>query len=560
MNVRQQIIQSNIESISEKLDITEDDAFLRLGHSLMTNQSVHSFEEDDLVDGGQDKQIDVITIIEEGDEAYIYLIQSKNSPSFESNIVIQMRNGLNWIFNKSKDQIEEIGNKNLKDKIFSYREMQSLVGTANLHVKVFYISTAIGVDVSDECKQEIKTIIDEYDNNRFASFTYDLISSDEIVDNINSIGKKNKKINVDLKIKYDANTPSLIKYQTEGLTGIICTISASEIARIVNEDKNGYIFDMNIRKYLGTRGKVNQEILSTCSSQYDSHTFWFLNNGITIICDSVDPVTDPDNPHIKIKNMQIVNGCQTSSSLAKAAKEGSLKKDSRVLLRIYQTGDIELVSKIVLTTNNQNKISGRNLRSNDLVQSDLQKGFELYGLYYERKPREFDQVKNANKLNIIPNDVVATAFLAICLGRCGDARSRKYKVWNDFYRTIFHGSMGIEPYIFSSVLYKKIKEELKNDIYSDSDDEKLRYIAKNASFHIARIASFLIRKTFSWKETKYLKEKIEGLSSGNIDIILKTKEAFDILINIVDLNKDLGNLLKSGKLDSEINKNLSKKS
>jgi hypothetical protein len=48
------------------------------------------------------------------------------------------------------------------------------------------------------------------------------------------------------------------------------------------------------------------------------------------------------------------------------------------------------------------------------------------------------------------------------------------------------------------------------------------------------------------------------LSSGNIDITLKTKEAFDILVNIVDLNKDLGNLLKSGKLDSEINKELSK--
>lgn len=559
MNLRQQIVQTNIETISQKLSLSLDEAFLRLGISLVTGESTHSFDENNLVDGGQDKQIDAITIIEEGDEAFVYIIQSKNTKSFESNIIIQIKNGLSWIFNKERKEILNLSNENFIDSIFRYREIQGSIGPSNLHIKVFYITNATGTDVSPECIQEKTSIENDYDNDSFASFSFELVSSNEIVDLVNSIDKKNNKINNDIKIKYDANTPSLIKYQTEGMTGIICTVPATEIARIVNDDKNGYIFDMNIRKYLGTRGKVNHEILATCSNN-DSHAFWFLNNGITIVCDSVDPVTDPDNPHIKLKNMQIVNGCQTSSTIAKASEEGILKKNTKVLLRIYETGDTDLVSQIVLTTNNQNKISDRNLRSNDAIQSDIQTNFYLYNLFYEKKPREFETEEKADKSNIISNDIVATAYLAICLGRCGDARSRKYKVWNEFYNTIFHGKSQIEPYVFSSLLFKNTKEILSDGSYSKNTDEKLRYVSKNASFHISRISSFLIRGTDSWhnKDLKSIKTEIEKLQDDNFNLKDITNKSFKMLVDILDLDtdKDLGNILKSSSLDTSIRKYL----
>jgi len=69
--------------------------------------------------------------------------------------------------------------------------------------------------------------------------------------------------------------------------------------------------------------------------------------------------------------MQIVNGCQTATALALAEKAGKLAPDTRVMLRIYETADAQLVDKIVLTTNNQNKISSRDLRSNDKIQIDM---------------------------------------------------------------------------------------------------------------------------------------------------------------------------------------------
>jgi hypothetical protein len=140
-----------------------------------------------------------------------------------------------------------------------------------------------------------------------------------------------------------------------------------EIAKLVNDHPDGSIFDLNIRRFLGTLGGVNRDIFSTCSNVESSYEFWFLNNGITIVCDQFDPVTDLDNPHVKLKNLQIVNGCQTATTLALAQREGRLSQDVRVLTRIYETSDPTLVSRIVLTTNNQNQIKSRDLRANDPV-------------------------------------------------------------------------------------------------------------------------------------------------------------------------------------------------
>jgi hypothetical protein len=316
----------------------------------------------------------------------------------------------------------------------------------------------------------------------------------------NSQDKKNKKINCNIKIIYDT------KYHSQGLKGIICSAQAKEIAEVVNNDKNGFVFDLNIRKYLGKLGGVNKDIINTCTSSLTSNLFWFLNNGVTIVCDKVDPITDPDDPKVKIENMQIVNGCQTATSLANAFREGHLQPDTKLLLRIYETNDLELVDKIVLTTNNQNKITGRNLRANDKTQLDLEKGFLLFGYSLERKPRQYENT-SITKDKIVPNEDLAVAYLGIVLKKPSDARSRKYKVWDEFYSKIFSGTETVEPYLLSVLVYRKVSEYLQANFASTPDDT-IRYLAKNASFHISRITSFLWKKGDNWSNTTSLKDFI----------------------------------------------------
>jgi hypothetical protein len=555
MNLRQQIINDQVEKTKELLQVKTDKAFLIFTHSLISDTSIHAFSPSDDVDGGQDKQIDAITIEDNNDEAIVYITQAKNETGFSSNQIIKIRNGLNWIFNKSKTDIQTLSNQRFIDAILRYRDLQNNIGPSNIQVRVSYITNGNSKEYSPECTQEIKTILDEYDNDTFSSFKFKLIGYDELVDFINSQDKKNNKINANIKIRYDTNTPSLIKYHNRGLKGIICTAPAKEIADIVNQDSKGFVFDLNIRRFLGTQGAVNKDIIETCSHPEENHLFWFLNNGITIVCDKVDPITDPDDPSIKIENMQIVNGCQTASSLAKASRDGTLMEDARVILRIYETNELDLVDKIVLTTNNQNKINGKNLRANDIRQTDIEKGFKLYGFYYERKQRQYinDTIPYAK---IAPNEIVAASYLSIVLKRPSDARSRKYKIWSEFYSKVFSGGI-VEPYLISFLVFDYISEYLKVNFRSEKD-EITRYIINNASFHISRLSSFYWKQNDNWTDQEKLSKEVELLVSFPNTLNTIIPKAISSLKKIIENNPkyktDLNTALKSSELDNDINR------
>jgi len=559
MNLRQQIVQDNVSAIVNSHNCTEDHAFLLFVWSLVTGQSINSLDPSDLVDGGQDKQIDIITIEESSDTATVYILQTKNTTSFSSNAIIQFRNGLNWLFNKPRSDINTLTNVSFKDNILEYRSLQSGLGPSNLSIKTIFATNGVTSEISDEFEQERKTILDQYDNQTFDRFYFEVLGSDELVSMLNAQDRKVRRIDANIRIRYDANNPSLIRYFSEDLKGVVCSAPASEIARIVNEDQEGAVFDLNVRRYLGSRGAVNADIRDTCTRPDSSLYFWFLNNGVTIVCDNFDAVTDPDNPHLKVKNMQIVNGCQTASTLAMAQESGELAPDDRVLLRVYETQDLDLVDKIVLTTNNQNKISTRNLRANDGIQIDMERALENYGYFYERKPRQYAD-RNVDTSRILPNEYVAQAYLSIVLKKPSDARGRKYKVWSEYYSRIF-GGQAVEPFIVSSKIARYVAEWIRVHNLSTDENDLRRALAKKGVYHLARIVAHLKRGSDEWRiDRSQLQSEIEELDADPSILDGPIENAFEIIEEIIAENRqyalDVDRALKSYTLDEAINSKL----
>ena len=350
-NIRQQIIQARVQQISRNLRALDTEAFPRLVHSVLTDESVYAFNEADLVDGGQDKGIDLITIDETDDTATVYVLQVKYTKSFTLGALVKLKNGLTWLFKRSRAELDTLQNARLKDKIVEYRSLQNCLGPSNLRVIVALVTNALtsGLRQGDEILQEVQAIREEYDNGTFAGFEMRLWGAEELVDKINQDERREKRKDESIRILYDANNPSLIRYHAEGIKGVVCSVQGHEIARIVNDDPGGHVFDANIRRFLGTRGAVNSDILGSCTHSTATHEFWFLNNGVTIVCDSFDAVTDPDDPHIKIRSLQIINGCQTATTLALAQRNGKLPPNVRVLVRVYEAPESGLAEKIVLT-------------------------------------------------------------------------------------------------------------------------------------------------------------------------------------------------------------------
>lgn len=561
ISIRQQIIGDEVERVAELLGISEDAAFLRFVHQLLTGRSLHTFDDDDVVDGGQDKQIDAITIDSDDSAADVWIVQAKNSPSFSSNALVQMGNGLRWLLEAPKKDLETLDNPQFRDKILEFRGVRSELGPSNLRPHVAFVAAGSTESLSKEFEQELSAIRERYsDEDLFESFDILAYGHDELNELLRARDRRAKSIDADLKIRYDVNKPSVISYRADDLRGFVCTVSAQEVARLVNEDTHGSVFDLNLRKFLGGRGAVNKDIMETCTSPENAHEFWFLNNGITIICDSFDPNPDADDPRVKLKNLQIVNGCQTATTLARAQKDGKLRPDVRVMTRIYETPKGGLVDKIVLTTNNQNRISSRDLRANDIVQVDMERGFAIYELLYERKQRQHDTASKDPK-KIVPNEAVGQWYLAVVLKNSADGRGRKYKVWGELYDKIFAGKQPIEPYVVAVLLGRRVVEWINASGHKKDKDDLRRVLAKRGAFHVGRIAAFLWKDNDRWDEPQTdFAGRIETLTNDPVALDDTFAKAFALLENIVredfDLSVDLDRALKSYILDEKINKAL----
>jgi hypothetical protein len=258
--------------------------------------------------------------------------------------------------------------------------------------------------------------------------------------------------------------------------------------------------------------------------------------------------------------MQIVNGCQTATTLALAERNGQLIKNTNVLLRIYEAPSPALVDKIVLTTNNQNKINSRDLKANDPLQIDMEQAFRAYNYFYERKPHQYDGLIDIDPKRILANEIIAQSYLAIVLKKPVDARTNKQKVWGDLYDSIFVSSP-IEPYIIAVLMYRRTQEWIKQSGYTNDLDDVRRKLASNGTFFIARIASYLWRGGDEYNlKRNLLQQQVVTLEGASSTVSPYISKAFDQLEAIIRKNQDylsdLDKALKSITLNDEINRAL----
>lgn len=174
-------------------------------------------------------------------------------------------------------------------------------------------------------------------------------------------------------------------------------------------EKNYPIFDMNIREYLGNKG-VNKKIYETLLDKEDRKNFFYYNNGITLICDSMtSPTNQPRGNNINVSfnvtNPQIVNGCQTVNSIYEALKNedpNNLEKeykDTFVMLKILQINrknesEQELYKNIVTYNNSQNSIDEKTFVSNTSIFNRLKNEFEDKGFLLLIKQSDKNSFKN----------------------------------------------------------------------------------------------------------------------------------------------------------------------
>src|SRR5205814_1567911 len=91
------------------------------------------------------------------------------------------------------------------------------------------------------------------------------------------------------------------------------------------------------------KGSINAGIKTTLSTPDDRRNFWAYNNGITFLCDSF-ALKGKERSSISLTNFSIVNGCQTTVSIAEGSNAAS--QDVSVLVGFIAAPDPELADSI----------------------------------------------------------------------------------------------------------------------------------------------------------------------------------------------------------------------
>ena len=165
---------------------------------------------------------------------------------------------------------------------------------------------------------------------------------------------------------------------------IEATIYGREIVRIF-EENSFRIFRRNPRGPL--TNKVNKEMFESLRSSVDRPIFHLLNNGLSVTCDNYIL----EGSRLKVRNFQIVNGCQTTVTLYKA----SPFLDDKVMV------DIKIIEcppamapRIAQTTNTQTGLKAQDFISADPRQNELQRQFSALPepWFYEIRRGEWDRM------------------------------------------------------------------------------------------------------------------------------------------------------------------------
>lgn len=132
------------------------------------------------------------------------------------------------------------------------------------------------------------------------------------------------------------------------------------------------LFEQNVRTFLQFKGSVNKGLWKTISNR--PHMFFAYNNGITATASEVE--LNELGHIIKIKDFQIVNGGQTTSSIFAANKNSKLDvSDVNVQMKLSVVKDKEqqniFVQDVSRYANTQNKINNSDFDSNELLHKDF---------------------------------------------------------------------------------------------------------------------------------------------------------------------------------------------
>lgn len=355
------------KAIANKYNINEDQAFEILSAGLVLGLPFDEVYENIWVGATNDCGFDAIYLDESSN--LIYLFQAKNTPELSENAIMKLETDFMDLFvgnNKS--------GRKMNEKIESIMEEYlniSQKGTV-LIPKFNFTYSGNKIDTTRPKNLEIT----ERFENRSSGPEFSIIDSEKLLQMLTTLQRGRNK---DVHFTFRPENTNIQTYSNQDMYSFVIgqigavsfRIKATQLCELVKKEIeiNGFmdtLFSENVRGYLG-KNKANKRMISTLKNRERAPFFPFLNNGLTIVCQSL---TIPSLPQatgylLPVVNPIIVNGLQTTRVIYDIfIEDPSLLEDVYVTLKVYESRDTSLTEMITEATNTQTSISFKDQMSN----------------------------------------------------------------------------------------------------------------------------------------------------------------------------------------------------
>lgn len=475
-------------------------------------QYLYGIEFDDLIDGimgeGGDEGIDHCYVFCNGvlvkDENHqinkeshikVKFFQTKKENGFSANGFKNLKEGIEEIFNLELDldKLQKIGaNQDIIDAADLIRKIfrKSSRERAKFTCEVYYVTAAPDINIPEK----INHLQKELENNPLRiPLEFHYWGAQKLLD-------LTERIDESIELKFSSQ-PLEIKERGIDISGFTGFVSGNDLIKSLIDDNNefkSHLTEGNVRFFLGEDKKINSSIIESAKDPVKAQNFWAMNNGLTIIGDSIDPL---GNNEYSIVNPQIVNGCQTVHCLYYAYDElNTLPETLKVFVKLVNTENLEVQTDIISATNSQNPVKSASLKANDNIQRNIEKFLKEVGIYYERRENYYKrQGFTGNKVigllkmaQIIQTVVNKESVVAI------NDTSTLFESQGK-YDSIFHDGADYDIYKYASVLYQKIWTIKNSDIRQNTYADEKRSLISKGGFVFLHIMSSLMMSRAIYK-------------------------------------------------------------
>ena len=573
MNIILEEILKQYKETATDSSTNDDENFERFAAEQLLKDE--NLDEDEIISGligdSNDNGIDGFYIFLDGElinqieqvegkykEMKVYFHQYKNNYKIEENVVLKFNNAFNDIMNFDNKNLNG-WHYDLKNKIVLLRESILKTATYALTIKfiINHVSKANYEDIKDNKSywskvDNLKNLIKKFGISKLG-VEYDFIGGEEL----KNLSYRKPEYSIDLVLK---DSPLTLEFGDNNI-GYIALVSLKNYYNFIVENGNlqKHIFDSNVRDYQN-KTTVNKEIEDTITN--DNNTdFWWLNNGITIIAGKDSTQI---GKKLSLKNVQIVNGLQTSYSIyntLKNIKTDEFEDARSLFVKIIICDQKDVIDRIIRATNSQNPIPSGVLRATDTTQRDIEQYFLSKGYYYDRRKNYYRNLgKPRNK--IISINLLSQCIVSLVLPEKNPSRARSNPTilikTDEDYNSLFRGDCDFQVYLNAVLIFLKVDKELKK-LSSEKEfieDSKLGKIIKLFKFHISRVLISEITE----KGTPLAKDLGDEKIVENIDTdavkksILTLKKIIDEYEQIN--SQPIDNISKQTEFSKHINKML----